>query len=142
MIYLHEVQLDLSGKIESILTDLDQTYSLGLIRAPVIVSSLPEERVTPSTYLKMEEVSSQEKVFFRCTGTLLVELSFEVGEDLASSLIRKLSNKLQDQLERRNNTIHTYYSGNVKRVTWSLPKEEMIRTIKVEFEVQGIEQPV
>ncbi|MCD6149075.1 hypothetical protein J7J18_06915 [bacterium] len=142
MIYLHEVQSDLSSKIESVLTDLDQTYNLGLIRAPVIVSSLPEDRVTPSTYLKMEEVSSQEKVFFRCTGTLLVELSFEIGEDVASSLIRKLGNKLQDQLERRNNTTHTYYSGSVKRVTWSLPKEEMVRTIKVEFEVQGIEQPI
>jgi len=143
MIYLHEVQLDLSSKIEDVLTGLDQTYSIGLIRAPVLVSTLPEERVTPSTFLKVEDTSDQSiEAFFRCSGRLLLDLSVESGEEVTTSLIRNLSSELQKLLNQRNITAHTYYTGDVKRVSRSSLKEENVNTITFEFEVQGIERPI
>jgi len=143
MLFLREVQLDLSSKIESILTELGQTYNVGLMKAPVLVSTLPEEKVVPATYLKVEDVPGfVPRPFFRCSGILLLDLSIELGDEVVSSLAYDLEVRLQELLDQSNSTNHTYYIGHMTRLLQSVLREENVNSIKFEFEVQGIERPV
>ncbi len=138
MIFLHEVQRDLSDKIELILTDLSQSYKISLVRAPVIASKLPEEETVPATYLTVEDISSL-PYFFKCDCKLFLRLSIETGESTIANLVNDLDNKLRTQLSDRNHTTHTDYIGDLLRVSQTFVREENVVSIKFEFEVKGIE---
>ena len=138
VIYLFELQQDIKDKVEGVLTEAAQAYSVNLVRAPIITDKFPEEHSVPSTYLRVEDVSIYPH-FIRCNCGLRVYLAVESGDVINTDLLNYLESEFSTYLENRNATNHIDYFGSINKVTRSYDREENVVLGIYEFEIKGIE---